>query len=224
MTAVATKEAGVPALAHRPNVTADLTSEDVALPRLYIGQYMSDAVKADLVKAGSLFTATGSDDPEPNVLAASEKGAGVSAENAVTFHVLALRKGKSLSEEGGALQMWDYDDPSAPEEAWVTYSYTIAIPDVDPDMPFKWLLTRTGRPAAKQINTVLVKNANTPAYEMAFKVSTQKKGNAKGEYFVAKVSPAAASKEHIKIAEAMSYMIQGNAGATASTTNEEPAI
>jgi len=218
---VAVKAASaVPAL--RPTPAAlDITSEDVALPRIYIGQYMSQAVKDGLVKAGSIFAATGPDDPDPNVLSTATKEG---ATDPVRIHIVGLHKGKSYSEQGGELELYSYNDPKAPEGAWTTYNYSVVLPTVDTEMPFKWLLTRTGQNTAKQINTVLKKNeARGPAWINAFDLTTQKRENAKGEFFVARVAVVEPDPEHIKIAEELGYAIAGQS-ASYGATGDEPSI
>jgi hypothetical protein len=205
----------VPALANTPAM--EIGSEDVALPRLYIGQYMSDHVQEERVKAGAIFTALGKDDPDPQVL--WEPG----TEEGVRFHVLALRKGKSISADGQLL-LYAFDDPDAPADAWVTYNYVIALPRVDQDVPYKWLLTRTGRPAAQQINLVIKKNeARGPAHENAFEVVTSPRENAKGKFFVPRIRPVEAEKEDVELATQFATMLAPDAADIKSDGNE-PAI
>lgn len=219
-TEVQKAESALPALVTTPAL--EITAEDIALPRIYIGQFMSDAVKEGYVKAGSIYSATGSDDPDPQVLAAADKN-GVDRDNGVIVHVLALRKGKSFSD-GGELQLYDYDDPSAPKEAWITYNYTVCLPEHDEDVPYKWLLTRTGKQAAQKINTVLKKNEGAgPAYANAFKFNTARRENAKGEFYVAQITPVPADPKHVEIAERLAVLVSGQSSDFGSN-NEEPNI
>lgn len=208
---IAVQESAVPALVTTPAL--EIEAEDVELPRLYIGQYSSEAVKRQNATAGDLFVANGADDEEPNIL-----------EPPVRFHVLAMRKGKSLSIDGD-LETWAFNDPDAPADAWTTYNYVVYLPEVDTDdLPVKWLLTRTGRPAAKQINLALKKNEGRgPAWVNAFEVTTADRKNQKGEYFVARVRPVDAEEDHVKAAEALAVQISGQQ-ADVQATGEEPAI
>lgn len=206
----------VPALVHQPAL--EIEAEDVALPRMYIGQYMSDHVKdkSSDVAAGDIFSAVGSDDPDPQVLFDGD-GEGV------LIHVLGLRKGKSLSVDG-ELETWSYDDPDAPAEAWTTYNYFVFLPEVDQDVPYKWLLTRTGKPAAQQINTVLKRaEGRGPSWSVAFRVTTAQRKNRKGEYFVPRVRQVDAEEDHVAQAEKLAQMIAG-VSAEAQATGDEPAI
>jgi hypothetical protein len=215
--AVAQRDSQVPDLVRTPALT--ITAEDVALPRLYIGQFMSKAVQDQLVKPGCIFSATGQDDGDPQILydpsAKDAKG--------VVFYVIGLRKGKSISE-GGELVLFDYDDTSAPPDAWVTYNYTVAVPDIDTDVPFKLLLTRTGRPAALKINTVLKKNGITgPSWVNAFELTTAPRENAKGKFFVAQVKPIEAVATHAEAVEQLAIVMSG-AVTEYSAPSEQPAI
>lgn len=215
-TAVAKRESKVPALASTPAL--EITSDDIALNRVYLGQFMSGAVKEQLVKPGCIFTASSQDDPDPQVLwsPGDERG--------VQFHVLGLRKGKSISE-GGELQLFDYDDPNAPEDAWVTYNYTICLPDVDDVLPFKLLLTRTGRAAALQINTVLKKNSiSGPPWESAFELTAAPRENQKGKWFVARVKPVTPTKQQVEIAAALGEIAAAQPAPAPTTRGDEPAI
>lgn len=213
-----TQDAGVPALAYSP--AQGLTGEDIALPALKLGQFMSDHVQEGRVPAGSIFAATGADDPDPVIL--WEQG----DTDKLRFYVLALKKGKSVSADG-ELVLFDYNDPDAPAEAWVTYQYTIAIPSADEGMPYKFLLTRTGKPAAQQINTILTKNNATPAYKLAFELDCKERSNKKGKFFVPRVSHVEATEAEAGVAENLSNLV--NADPTAGQAGpadraEEPGI
>ncbi len=211
-------------VAERPNAVPDMvrtpaltiTADDVALPRLYIGQFMSKAVQEQLVKAGSIFSASGQDDPDPQVLWSPGDDAGV------LFHVVGMRKGKSISD-GGELQLFDFDDPNAPPDAWVTYNYTLVLPEHETDVPYKFLLTRTGRPAALQINTVLKKNSiSGPAWATAFRLTAAERENTKGKFYVARAAAVEANVVNVKLAEGLALQMSGTAPQHSSS--EQPAI
>jgi hypothetical protein len=213
-TAVAPAPSNLPALVPTPANT--ITSDDIALPRVYIGQFMSQHVQDKVVNPGAIYVAQGADDPDPQVLHELGDPTGV------TFHALSLRKGLSYSQDG-ELQLYDFGDPNAPEGAWTTYNYIVVLPEHDPDVPAKWLLTRTGRPAAQQINMVLKKNESKgPAYINAFTVTTAERKNAKGKYFVARVAPAEASAANLEVVSALAAQVSGPYEAPAR--NDEPAI
>lgn len=212
----------VPALA--PTPATNITADDIAIPRIYVGNYMSEAVKQQLVKFGDVFLALGSDDGEPSVLWSLD-----SKDPGVLFHVLHLRKAKSWSESPGApLELFEYDDPSAPADAWTTYNYTLYLPDVDEDMPARLLLTKTGKPTAQKINTVLMRSAAAgPPWTTAFRLTSVKKKNAKGEYAVAQVAIAEADPKHVaRAGELFATIAPGLERSTTTTGSsaDEPAI
>jgi hypothetical protein len=213
---------GVPALVNTPAL--EIGAEDVALPKLYLGQFMSEHVQEGRVPAGSIFSATGSDDPDPIVLWEQPKGK-AAAKDGPVFYVLGLRKGKSVSD-GGELQLFDFNDPAAPPEAWVTYNYTVAIPEADEDVPYRWLMTRTGAPSAKGINTVLKRNSvRGPAWINAFQATTKQRENTKGKFFVPVISTVEADPKAVEIAERLAVMISGSsADVQAASPGDEPAI
>lgn len=212
---VATTQGAVPALASTP--ATELSSEDIALSTIKLGQFMSEHVQEGRVPKGSIFSSTGADDPDPIVL--WEQG----QEDKLRFYVLALRKGKSVSSDG-ELVLFDYNDPEAPAEAWVTYNYTIALPDVDEEMPYKLLLTRTGKPAAQQINTVLAKNGTTPSYKLAFDLDCKERKNKKGTFYVPRVSFAEATEAESAVAEKLSQIVAADPVAAPVERADEPEI
>lgn len=218
-----TAPSAVPALAHRPALMIE--SEDVALPRLYTGQFTSQAVKDQLVKPGCLYAATGPDDPDPTVYAESKGKDGVPQDDGVEVYILGMTKGWSYAEKGEELESWRYDDPSRHPDAWVTYQYTVAIPAFDIQVPHKWLLTKSNKPTAKQINTVLVKNAETgPPWATPFKVFTRYRSNTQGEWYVVQAVPCEPTPEYSAVAEQLAVMVGGANQADLRSTGEEPAI
>lgn len=209
--------AAVPALVTTPAV--ELTAEDVALPSIKLGQFMSDHVQEGRVPAGSIFSCLGQDDPDPVVL--WEQG----SEDLVTFYVLSLKKGKSISE-GGELVLFAHDDPEAPADAWTTYNYVVVLPKVDQEMPYKFLLTKTGQPAAKNINTVIAKNlSKVPAHALAFTLDCVQRENKKGKYFVPRIRQVEADENDQAVAAALLPMVEAQAvQQSVATTADEPAI
>lgn len=216
-TAVAKKKKdNLPALV--PTPALDIDAGDVALPRLKAGQYMTPQVQEQMVKFGDLFVSLGEDDPDPNIMWSLGDDGGV------VVHVIDMYKGKSISE-GGELTLFDYNDPDAPPEAWTTYNYIVAIPAHDDYLPCKWMLTRTGRTAAQQMNTVLKKNeAKGPAYLNAFEVTTVARENAKGKFVIPRVRHVEADAKNIEIASAMAEMVAGRPADSSVQSTDEPGI
>lgn len=214
-TAIEPTSSNVPDLVRTP--AFEITAEDVALPRLKIGQYMSNFVQDGAVPPGCLFLSLSADDGDPQVLYE------IDDDEPLVFHVLNLIKGKSISQDG-ELVTWDFNDPDAPADAWVTYKYGIALPEYDEDVPATFLLTRTGKPAAQQINMVLAKNASKqPPHATAFAVETVARSNDKGKYFVPRVRHIEATEKGQAVAEKLSDLIQADS-ASVQATGEEPAI
>lgn len=192
---------GLPALVNTPAL--DIGSEDVALPRLYLGQFSSQAVKDQLIKPGAIYSASGQEDPEPVTLSDGSEP--------VVFHVLGLTKRKSyVDPDTKELTSFAFNDPDAPEKSYVTYNYILALPEVETDVPFKFLLKKTGANVARQINTVLKRQeARVPAHAIAFSLTAKKKQNPQGDYFVAVVRNEEAKTENIEVAANLSNMIAG---------------
>ena len=215
------RKSTVPALA--PTPATEITAEDVSLPRVYIGQFISNAVQHGLVKAGQIFVALGADDPDPQTVYDPEAKDTAKLGRGLLFHPIALRKGKSLQVDG-RLETWQFEDPSAPKEAWTTYTYLIAIPEIDTDVPAKWLLTRSGKPAALQINTVLKKNASKGSIWLnAFRATTDWRENEKGKFAVPRIRPAEASTKDVELAERFAVELSGSS-ADVKATGDEPEL
>lgn len=180
---------------------SNFSARDLALPKLYKADYTTKSVKKGLVKAGSLFIATDPDDDEPVVLSDGAKP--------VTFHVLALRWGKSddtKTEENpkGELRTFAYDDPAAPQSAWTTYTYAILVPEYDPDIPCTLLLTKSSRGGAQKINTVAQRlQGQSPLYPHAFALTTADRHNTEGDWFIYRVATAEARDEDVESAKVL---------------------
>lgn len=206
----------VPALVNTP--AFDVGAEDVALSRIYVGQSMSQHVQDGLASFGSLYTALDTDDPEPVVLWSPDGG-----EEPVRFHVLGMRRGKSTVVDGELLR-FDFDDPEAPADCWTTYNYVVALPAVDTEVPFKWLLTRSAQPTARRINSVIVKNGEkTPLHALAFDATTIKRSNRKGTYAVPQARFVEANEEDVEVAAKLASLIPTEA-VDVPDTNDEPEI
>lgn len=220
-TEVAKATSAVPALVSTPALEID--SGDVALPRIKVGQFMSSHVQEQLVKPGSIYAATGSDDPDPITLwDPKAKGENLG----VLFHVLSLRKGRSWvdKQNNNELHRWGFNDPDAHPDSWVTYDYGVCVPEVDTDVPYKLMFTRTGASAAKGINTVLKKNeARGPAYLQAFRMTTVERENAKGKFYVPRVTIVEATQAGIEAASNLASMMSGTR-AESQATGDEPEI
>lgn len=209
----------------QPSNALEIDQNDVALPRIKLGQPNASIVQDGVVPTHCIYAVTGSDDPEPVVL--HELGGD---DEGVLVHVLAMRKGWSLSEDG-ELQTWAFDDPNRSPDAWVTYNYVLALPEHDPDVPYKMLFTRTGAPAAKQINTVLQRNAGRgPSFMTAFRIKTDKREKQQGSqtyrWTVPRVRSVDADQDGVDVSVSLFRQIAATLDAVVANTpaGDEPAI
>lgn len=205
----------VPAL-YDPSTSID--ADDIEFPRLYIAQGTHGFVQAELVRRGSLVLATSGDDPDPVVLAQPNDPTGIN------FLVLALRKSKSISVNG-ELVRFNFNDPDVPPEAWTVYTYFIALPGIEDDVPVKWILTRSAKPAAQKINTVLARTAGQqPSYMSEFNLTTAERHDVqKGHrWHVPRVKPVEPIEGDVAIAAELFKMV--NVRNTATVADSDPAI
>ncbi len=188
-TAMTTSEAaGVPALAPISAALGGIGGADIALPKLYKGEYQAALVQdpdVPSVTAGCLFVASGPDDPDPAVIVKDATKAG---EKGVLAHVLAIKKGLSRQDADGELQTWAWGDPAAPADAKPTFTYFLALPEVDEDVPVKVTMAKTSVGCAKRINFHLLKHGANP-HEVAFRLklkprTSENPGGGKYRWFV----------------------------------------
>lgn len=207
----------LPPLPHAPDL--DIDGGDVTLPRIKIAQFSSKQVQSGLVKPGQIYSSTSEEDATVLYDPEDTKAKGV------LVYVLGMTKGKSVSIDG-SLERFAFNDPSAPADAWVTYDYSLALPEEDAELPYKWLMTKSAAPAAKSINLVLKKGqASGPAWNSAFRITTKSKKNEKGTYYVPVVQVIAADKKFIESSGTLAGMIAGPAPVAALPSGgDEPAI
>lgn len=214
----------VPAL--RTDTSRVLTAADIAFPRLYLAQGISNAVQDGNVAIGDFFIAQDGDDPDPEVVLPHD------SDSELLFHVLDVRKGISRTNDEGGLDTWAFDDPDAPAPsfqtgAWTTYTYHLAIADVDEDLPIKFLLSRSGEPAAKKINSVLQRlDADQPLSTPAFGLSQAERTNkAKQRYRVARIRPVEPTDKSAAIAAKLTVLVEAaRAKFNEQTASNDPAI
>ncbi len=220
------QEGQVPAL--RQDASNTLTAADISFPRLYLGQAISNSVQDGNVAIGDYFVATDGDDPDPNVIASSPE----SADEGVLLYVLDLRKGISRSTEDGGLDTWAFDAPDAPAPgkatgAWVSYTYFVALPEVDEDIPVRYLLSRSGQPAARKINTILLRlnESGTPHYQQAFRLYQAERANReKKRYRIPRIASVEGTDASRAIAEKLYAKVAENQGSVEKAAGDEPAI
>lgn len=212
-----------PALANTPAL--DLDSTSVQLPRVKIAHTSSVAFQEGNVAFGDLYSACGKEDPDPVILRHSKSAAG---EDGLLFHVISVKRGWSGKDADGKFDTWKHNDPARPENATETFDYTICLPEVDPDLPYKFLMSSSASgPAAKQINMLLLKNQERgPAYILAFRCTTKPRENPKGKFYSLIVRQEDATAENIAATEALAILVASAPQSVEreSTPSTQPAI
>jgi len=213
-----------------PTPAMDIGADDVALGRLKIGQHMSPQVTDTNAKYGDIYSVMSKEDGDPQIVWEFGKeeanGQSENKDKGLLFHVLDMYRGRSL-ETDGVLTLFDYNDPAAPPDAWITYNYFLCIPALDDYLPIKYILTKTGRQAAQQMNTVLKRTAERgPMYLNAFELTAKKTSNDKGKYCVPIIRQVEATEETVRLASDMTLMMQGRPDIKANNMNveDEPGI
>lgn len=218
----AKKKTAPPAVADlAPTPALDTDSDDIQLPRLRVATYSSGVVENELVKPGQIFAAASADDEDPVVVYDAKPDS-----EGLLIHVLGLVKGKS-SDASGELERWAFNDPDAPPEAWTTYDFIVVLPEVDPDVPHKFLMTKSGKSTAQKIITALKKKeAAGPSYLSAFRITTAKRENEKGKWFVPQVRNVEPTDEGIQAGSALASIVASQAPQLTAGTprSDEPAI
>ena len=206
-TDLAEQQSAVPALY---DGASQITAEDIEFPRLYIAQPGHSFTVEGIAQYGDLVLAAGKDDPDAQVIFPYVEKP--KDDEGVLIHPLALRK--SLSDDStGELVRYRIDDESAPASAWTVYTYFLALPGVEEDVPVKWLTWRTRKPAAQKINTRLAKTSGQhPMYANAFLLTSARRHNTVEDYrwSIPRVRPVDADEDNIKIAEPLYAMVNQN--------------
>jgi hypothetical protein len=230
VTKPATGASVVPALAPTPSL--DVDKNDVALPKLKLGQPQNATVVDGLVPAYSIFSTLGADDAEPQVLYEHGKGDGV------LIHVLSLRKRKSIvldkngqpTKEDGELFIWGFHDSEAHPLAKTNYTFDLCLPEVDADVPYTLFLKATATPAARNIITVLLKNQERgPSYANAFRLTTKENKQDTYRWATPIVRQVEADEANVQASSVLSELVNANppqdlpANPT-PTAADEPAI
>jgi hypothetical protein len=192
----------------RPQRGGALSGAHITLPRLYKGEKSSDAFGEGLVPLGSIYVGQGADDPDPEVIT-EEAATKETPSSTVRAHVLAVKLGLSL-KEGNNLRTWAYFDKSAPADARETFDYTVLLPEVDPDIPVKVLISSTSTQTAKRMNFVLLGLEDETRWpEVAFDISVKYRerteGGSKQTWYVwqaRQVQDEDVNPEHVKLAKA----------------------
>lgn len=214
--------------AQRYDAADEIGAEDVPFPRMKFAQKSSDDVDAELVEYGAIYTRIGAGDVEPvTVSEPTGKEIGTQSSPAVRFYVLGIRTGYSWRDENDQFQRSQFPPDNltvakvqaAGHRVDKTYDYTVAMPELDSEMPYRFLLTGAwGGPAARLLNLMLKRAAqNGPSSEAAFEVVAEKGKNAKGMFSKAVVTrakvPARELKKDLEVVQKLQDLVRGRGSA-----------
>lgn len=162
----APQEASVPDLA--PTSTASTaTPEDLLFPTLYVAHSSSALYESTNAKTGDIIRALNADDPEAEVVQAQkDQGDGL------LIFPLSWHKSWSLSDGGGNLQTWAFDDPARDPKARIVYNIVMAVPELDANVPFKMRFTGASTNAGKAIVTHASIDPERPLVERPYHLTT----------------------------------------------------
>jgi hypothetical protein len=216
-TDLTTTGGNVPALVETPAALGGIDGSSIALPKLYRGEFQGSLVQEGLVPAGSIFIASGPDDPAPAVVVKD------GTKEDVLVHILAIKRGLSKQDANGELQSWDFGDPLAPADAKDTYTYFLCLPEVEDGdaVPVKVTMAKTSLRCATRINFHLLKHGANP-HELAFRLKLQKReaenpGGGKYRWFVWREELVEAKPENVETAAALAPMAISAAAQRRST-------
>ena len=187
-TEVTRRETSSAPIPYRGDNEAQLTINDILIPRLKFGQHMSKVVDDELVEYGSIRVELSKEDMSPVVLAKAPKKGELGPP--VRFYIHAEpTKGWSYTDPAGDLQRvrplanGEVPYPSLalvknqnPANVNRTYLYVLTLPDY-PRLPVTFLMYGAwGGQAAMQLNTdlTLLRLDDKPIWEQPFQVQVQK--------------------------------------------------
>jgi hypothetical protein len=153
--------------------------EDLALPRLMLGQPTSVAVQEQIVPAGSLFVAHEAADPAPTIIYKPGQKTGA------VIHAIGFRKvwcHRSDDDKFIVADRLPTDTIGPGEDAQPGYEMAVLVPAFDTGMPVSWLLKSTGMSAGKRIYTETIKQG-VALWSLAWSVTTSPRQNDKGRWF-----------------------------------------
>lgn len=172
--------AAMPSLYSNPTESS-VDYGDLVVPKVYLMQPLSKMVESGVAKSGDAVMALDADDSSPEFLIG-----GPDNRESVTAIVLDRhRKVVNTADNGWEYLPDDYVRGADERDVWVGYNFLVLFPDVDPDVPAKWLLIKTaGAPVFKKINTLLsIKQARGDTDPLAIEVSTVKKTSRGGQVY-----------------------------------------
>jgi len=171
--------AAMPSLYSNPAESA-VDFGDTVVPKIYLMQPLSQLVEAGVAKSGDAVMALSADDTGAQHLIGGPEGRD-------EFTAIVLDRHRKVINTADGFEYLPDDYVRGPDErdVWVGYNFLVLIPEVDQDVPAKWLLIKTaGAPVFKKINTLLsIHQARGNTDPLAIKVSTTKKTSRGGQVY-----------------------------------------
>jgi choline dehydrogenase-like flavoprotein len=178
-----------------------ISAEDLAIPRMYVGQPTSSAVQDGLVPPGSLFVASDALDSEPTMLYKAGDTTGP------LIHPIGLRKGWAFTDENGDFQIADYLAAEVAEDAQLAYTFALLVPEFDTELPVSMMLKSTARQTAKKICLQIKRAEPAPPWSVAFRLTTAARQNDRGRWHVPQAASAEADRKRVEQAGALAAML-----------------
>lgn len=184
-----------------PAMYESVESSDRQLPSIYLLQGLSQAVQNEIGKPGQVIVGLGADDPSPEFLIEDPKS------DSFTAYILDRRRSYSRYQQGGQME-WltkeEYDEARRAQdrEVWVNWHYTVSIPEVDPNVPMRLMLSKTaGLKASKNLNFIVDKALAMGHMPVAkFSVTEATSRNTGAKYHMLMVTATDADQESADIA------------------------
>jgi hypothetical protein len=187
-------------------IQSQIGMDDMAFPRLYVGQPGSGAVQAELAPAGSLYLATDKDDPEPVVVYKAGQNTGV------RVHLLTLEKVWCFTDDDGnyrvvAAGAVRRHELAVPDDVDGGYQLVFCVPQFDAELPVSALFKVTAVPTAKKILTTFARAGGAP-WSSAFELTTAPKSNDRGHrWFIPLATVVKAQPRHVAQAAALAELL-----------------
>jgi hypothetical protein len=174
--------------------------EDLAVPRLFVGQPTSRAVVDHNVPLGAIYLASAASDPDPVVLYKPNQKKGV------VVHLLGYARVVIYHDDDGSFRVVPQGSAGVPHEADGGYQLMLLIPAFDDGMPVSGLFKSSGAAAAKTIITIAARSGLAP-WCTAFELTTQQRRNELGTWHVPIAKAVEAQPAHVEAAETLAQLI-----------------
>lgn len=195
-----------------PSMYESVENTDRQLPSIYLLQGLSQAVQNDIGKPGQVIVGLGADDPDPEFLIKDPK------KDTFNAYILDRRRSYARFPQGGQME-WltkeEYDEARRNQErdVWVNWHYVVSIPEVDPTVPMRLMLSRTaGLKASKALNFIIDKSlamGQMPVAKFSVTEATSKTTGSK--YHMLMVTSAEATQEGLDAAVTQQQYFAGHA-------------